>query len=147
MILETNIHPCLHPEAQAQDKEEVEEKDRVIQVHLLQVDINTTKGVEEDNNKNHKLAIYIIQSTSYTDNISTVVQINKEVTVNTKQSTVKIATSHHLSNKVLEVNNINLPQEKEVANVSTIKLGRNSITPKNRGLANKTTHTFNTSKI
>ena len=147
MILETNIPLYLHPEAQAQVKEEVEEKDHVIQVHLLQVDINTTKGGEDDNNQNHKLAIYITQSTNYTANISTVVPINKEVTVNTRQSTVKIVTSHHLSNKVLEVNNINLPREKEVANVSTIKLGRNSIIPKNKGLAFKTTHTFNTSKI
>jgi hypothetical protein len=110
------------------------------------------EGEDNNNTKINKLAIYIIQNTNFTDNISTVVLDNSKevVTVNIKQNTVKTVISHHLNNsnnKALEASNTRLHLAegvREVVNVSIIKLGLSNTIPMNKGRALKTTHTFNT---
>jgi len=146
-IIGTSIHHYLRLEAQALGKEEAGVKDPATPVHRPLEDTNTTKeeAVEvEDNNKNHKLLIYIIQSTNYTDNINTVAQgSNKEeVTVSIKPNTERIVDTPLSSNiKVQEVNTKVLPV-KEVASVNTQRVGQNNTTLTNKEPAHKTIHTF-----
>ena len=146
-IIGTSIHHYLRLEAQALGKEEAEVKGPVTPVHRPLEDTNTTKeeAVEvEDSNKNHKLVIYIIQSTNFTDNTNTVAQgSNKEeVTVNIKPNTERIVDTPLSNNiKVQEVNTKVLPV-KEVASVNTQRVGLSNTTPTSKEPAHKTTHTF-----